>query len=115
MASILICEDDPVVRSTIAALIVDAGHEVAGEVDDGREAIALLERLKPDIVIVDLSLRYGAGHQIVTEAASRGCQPIIFSSYVRPETLRAAPGAPFAVEKPDFEGLLAAVARAVTN
>src|SRR5688572_25565349 len=54
----LLCVDDhPVVREGITALVSrQPDMEVAAEAADGRQAVALFERLRPDIVLMDLQL-----------------------------------------------------------
>ncbi|RKS78748.1 LuxR family two component transcriptional regulator [Actinomadura pelletieri DSM 43383] len=52
----LIVEDNPIVRSGLVTLLRAAGVEVAGEAVDGRHAIELAERLRPDIVLLDVRM-----------------------------------------------------------
>jgi DNA-binding NarL/FixJ family response regulator len=54
---ILIVDDQAVVRSGFRALLEDEpGIEIVGEAQDGREAIALVERRKPDVVLMDIRM-----------------------------------------------------------
>jgi len=54
---ILIVDDHAVVRRGVRSLLESqAGWEIAGEAATGREAVDLARRLKPDIVVMDLSL-----------------------------------------------------------
>jgi DNA-binding NarL/FixJ family response regulator len=54
---ILIVDDSPVVRKTLRqTLEQQEGWEVCGEAIAGREAIEKAERLKPDLVVFDLSM-----------------------------------------------------------
>jgi len=57
-ARILLVDDHQVVRRGVAALIEDAGREweVCGEAGTGREAVAAVSALKPDIVVMDISM-----------------------------------------------------------
>ncbi|MFI0409317.1 response regulator [Actinomadura sp. 3N508] len=52
----LVVEDNPIVRSGLVTLLRAAGVEVAGEAVDGRHAIELAERLRPDIVLLDVRM-----------------------------------------------------------
>lgn len=57
---VLICDDHPIVRAGLsAALLAADGIEVVGEAASGEQAIAQVERLHPDVVLMDLQL--GAG------------------------------------------------------
>jgi DNA-binding NarL/FixJ family response regulator len=54
---ILIVDDQAVVRSGFRALLEDEpGIEIVGEAQDGREAIALVDRRKPDVVLMDIRM-----------------------------------------------------------
>jgi len=55
---ILLVDDHQVVRRGVAAVIADSAQdwEVCGEASNGREAIATAARLKPDIVVMDISM-----------------------------------------------------------
>ncbi|MEO6446157.1 MAG: response regulator transcription factor, partial [Gemmatimonadaceae bacterium] len=54
---VVIADDHAVVRSGLRAVLGSAVDiEVVGEAKDGLEAVAAAERLKPDIVVMDLSM-----------------------------------------------------------
>lgn len=54
---VLLADDQPLVRAGIAMLLSSAdGIEVVGEADDGRSALAAVERLHPDLVLMDLRM-----------------------------------------------------------
>ncbi|MGA2149711.1 MAG: response regulator transcription factor [Bryobacteraceae bacterium] len=55
---ILLVDDHQVVRRGVAGLIVDArpDWEVCGEASTGREAVAAAASLRPDIVVMDISM-----------------------------------------------------------
>ena len=54
---ILLVDDNAIVRRGIASLLAEAdGLEVVGEAADGREAIALAEQLRPDVVCLDVRM-----------------------------------------------------------
>ncbi len=59
---ILLVEDHPVVRRGIAQLLNDEPDmEVCGEADSVNDALAAVESARPDIALVDLSLRDSNG------------------------------------------------------
>ena len=54
---ILIADDHEIVRRGLRPLIESEwGWEVCGEASDGREALALAEKLKPEIVVLDVAM-----------------------------------------------------------
>ena len=113
----IVCDDDPLVRSVVSTVVEEQGLTVVGEAEDEIGALELLERVEPDIAVIDLALKFSSGLEVVRIAWERGCRVVIFSSYITPEQLHAAPGGPVAVEKPHFDQLAVAldhVANSVT-
>lgn len=54
---ILLADDHEVVRTGLRRVLEGMGSvELAGEASDGREAVRLAEQLKPDLVIMDISM-----------------------------------------------------------
>ena len=54
---LLIVDDHPVVRDGLRGIFAgDAGFEVVGEAANGAEAVARVERLRPDVVLMDLRM-----------------------------------------------------------
>lgn len=54
---ILIVDDEPLARARLRRLISELPeYEVAGEADDGRKALALVETEEPDVVLMDIQM-----------------------------------------------------------
>ena len=53
---ILIADDHALFRDSLRSLLEAHGLEVVGEAKNGREAFELARRLKPDVVLMDLSM-----------------------------------------------------------
>lgn len=65
---IIIAEDHTIVREGLRALLSsDPEFEVIGEAEDGRNAIRCVERLGPDIVLMDLSMPRMQGMEAIRE------------------------------------------------
>jgi RNA polymerase sigma factor (sigma-70 family) len=71
--SILIVDDHAVVLEGIKKLLSDeADFEVVGTVKDARKAISMIKSLKPDIVILDISMPHMDGVEIAHEIKTMG-------------------------------------------
>ena len=53
---ILIADDHPITREALAALLEQHGFSVAGQASDGEEAVELARSLRPELVLLDLSM-----------------------------------------------------------
>ena len=66
--TILIVDDHPLFREGLRAIITrDGRFEVTGEAGSAREALRVARRLKPDLVIVDISLPDRSGIELTRE------------------------------------------------
>jgi AmiR/NasT family two-component response regulator len=64
---ILIADDEPLIRVDLRELLEELGHEVVAEATDGKEALALIETKRPDLVILDIKMPTMDGIQVATE------------------------------------------------
>ena len=65
---ILLVDDHPLFRAGLKSLLVDnPSFQVVGEAGDGQEAIRLTKTLKPDLVLLDISLPDKSGIEITRE------------------------------------------------
>lgn len=54
---VLVADDHPIVREGIVSVLRgERDLDVVGEAGDGKETVALVERLRPDVVILDVSM-----------------------------------------------------------
>ncbi len=76
MIRVLIAEDETLVRRGLVKLLeLEAGVEVVGEAQDGDEALALAERLRPDVVLLDLRMPRRDGLGVLAALAGRERAP----------------------------------------
>ena len=90
---LVLADDHEVTRTGFVALL--AGHpqfEVVGQARDGQEAVALCERLLPDIVILDIRmpLLNGLGAARRLQQRLPGLKVVIFTMDDSPDHLEAA-------------------------
>lgn len=59
---VLLADDHPLVRSGLMSLLEPLQEfQIVGEAGDGGEAVALTKKLKPDVVVIDLSMPVMSG------------------------------------------------------
>jgi two-component system, LytTR family, response regulator len=65
---VLICEDEPLARETLRDFIA-AQPELAlvGEAADGKQALAMIHALKPDVVLMDIQMPEMTGLEVVQQ------------------------------------------------
>ena len=94
MIRVAIVDDHDLVREGIRALLEqDPLLEIVGETGDGQEAIKLAERLKPDVMLMDVYLPGGIGGLEATEAIAASApevKVIILTQYENREYIRRA-------------------------
>jgi two-component system response regulator NreC len=65
---IVIAEDHTILREGLKSLLSsNPGFEIVGEAGDGREAIRCAEKLKPDLILTDLSMPRMNGMEAIKE------------------------------------------------
>jgi DNA-binding NarL/FixJ family response regulator len=70
--TVLIADDHPIVRDGLRGIFTGRGFEVVGEAAHGAEAVTLAERLRPDVVLMDLRMPGTGGVAAITELARLG-------------------------------------------
>ncbi|MCA9069863.1 MAG: response regulator transcription factor [Planctomycetaceae bacterium] len=87
---ILIVDDHPVMRKGLSQVIDDqTDMEVCGEASNIPEAMEKIQHLRPDLVIVDISLGDGNGIELIKQIRSRGEEPRMLVSSMHDESLFA--------------------------
>jgi DNA-binding NarL/FixJ family response regulator len=93
--SVLLADDHPVFRQGLRALLERERFDVIGEASDGLEAIAMAERLQPQIVVIDLAMPALNGIDAAREIVKRAprAKAILLTMYTEEhhvlEALRA--------------------------
>ena len=67
MQTALVVDDHPSFRASARATLEDAGFEVVGEAADGATALEMVERLRPDLVLLDVQLPDMTGFEVCSE------------------------------------------------
>ena len=90
---VLVVDDHAVVREGLRAFLdLQDGIEVAGEAGDGEEAVAAAERLRPDVVLMDLVMPRVDGLEAMRALRERvpSARVIVLTSYLDDERLLPA-------------------------
>jgi DNA-binding NarL/FixJ family response regulator len=88
---ILIADDHDLMRRGIKTLLLShAGWEVCGEAQTGREAVSQTEELKPDVVVLDISMPDLNGMEAARRIrkASPGTEVLILSMHFSDQLIR---------------------------
>ncbi len=67
MARILIVDDAKFMRTLVREALSSAGHEIAGEAENGIQAVEMYKNLKPDLVTMDITMREKDGLEAAGE------------------------------------------------
>ena len=113
---VLIIEDEPIIALDIETMVEELGHTVTGVARTQREAIALVAKKRPGLVLADIQLADGSsGLDAVNEILSSIDVPVIFIT-AYPERLLTGdrPEPAFLITKPfQPEAVKAAISQAL--
>jgi CheY-like chemotaxis protein len=113
---VLIIEDEPIIALDIETMVEELGHTVTGVARTHREAIALVGKKRPGLVLADIQLADGSsGLDAVNEILSSIDVPVIFIT-AYPERLLTGdrPEPAFLITKPfQPEAVKAAISQAL--
>ena len=104
---VMVVDDTLRVRNMLTSMLALDGFEVVGSSCSGREAIAMIETLDPDVVVIDYKMPGMDG----LETARRVCESrpaqimIMYSAFIDPQLQEAAEAAGIAVCLDKLEGL----------
>lgn len=88
--NLLLVDDHLLIRAGVKALINDLpGYAVIGELDDGGQLLEVAERLHPDIILLDLSMRHTGGLEALRrlKAALPLSKVLILSMHTDPQLI----------------------------
>ena len=118
---ILLVDDHPILRQGLANILgQQANLVICGEASNSLEALALSERLRPDLALVDLSLRQGDGIELIKDLRVRQPQMLTLVLSMHDEALYAeralrAGARGYVMKQEKIERLLLAINRVLTG
>ncbi|KHK65923.1 MULTISPECIES: response regulator [Pseudomonas] len=91
--NLLLVDDHSLIRAGVRALVLDLpGYAVVGEANDGAQLLGLVERLNPDIVLLDISMKDTSGLQALQQLKQvrPHSKVLILSMHTDPEVIMQA-------------------------
>jgi DNA-binding NarL/FixJ family response regulator len=78
--TILVVDDHPSFRRCARALLEADGFDVVGEAEDGAGALSAIDRLHPDVVLLDVQLPDMDGFAVLERLGAERPQVVLVSS-----------------------------------
>jgi response regulator NasT len=78
--SVLVADDDRTMAELLATNLRRLGHRVAGVAWNGKEAVEMTLKTKPDVVIMDIHMPILDGIQAARQILSQQLTPIVMST-----------------------------------
>ncbi len=91
-STVVIVDDNDMMRGILRGMLRGEEYEVIGEGRNGVVAVDIAERLKPDVICLDVMMPEKDGIQALCEikAANPGIEVIMITSSSDPETVQGA-------------------------
>jgi CheY-like chemotaxis protein len=91
--SVLIADDHDLFAASLAELLAGEGLDVVGRAADGAEAVALASRLRPDVVVIDVSMPCCDGIEAAREITGtlETTRVVMLTGIKRPRGLAESP------------------------
>ena len=78
---LLIVDDSPEIRAALRKIAEQQGHVVVGAAENGKEALSLFPEIRPDMVLLDISMPVMGGFATARELRQIAPElPIVFIS-----------------------------------
>lgn len=89
MGRLLVVDDAMIMRKLIRDVAIEAGWDVAGEACNGAEAVELYEKLRPDLVTMDLVMPVMGGNEALRRirAADPDARVVVVTALDQKQTL----------------------------
>jgi two-component system, response regulator PdtaR len=92
--TVLVAEDEALIRMDLVELLVECGYEVVGQVSDGQSAVDQARALRPDVVFLDVAMPRRDGLSAAEEIIAEGIAPVVMvTAFSQRETVARATAA----------------------
>ncbi|MCE4052250.1 response regulator transcription factor [Pseudomonas sp. Au-Pse12] len=72
MGNIVIVDDHPLMRMAVRVMLEGEGHTIMAEVDNGVDALEIIRKLLPDLIVLDLSIPKMDGLAVIARLTAIG-------------------------------------------
>ncbi|MBC8253018.1 MAG: hybrid sensor histidine kinase/response regulator [Ardenticatenia bacterium] len=116
---VLVAEDSPLIAQLIKTLLERRGYSVVAEASTGREAVAMTEAVRPDLVVMDIQMPDMDGIEAAVQIRDRCPTPVvILTAYETTELVERASAAgvgAYLVKPPNVEEMERAIIIAMSR
>lgn len=77
MTRVLLADDHPMIAAALDVLLRGTGYELVGRARNGAEALDLIDRLKPEMVLLDVHMPDRSGLEVLRALREAGSAPAI--------------------------------------
>ena len=88
--SVVVAEDEAIIRLDIVETLKDSGFDVIGQAGDGAEAVRLALELKPQLVLMDIKMPGTDGLQAAEILAQHKVPVVLLTAFSSPELVERA-------------------------
>lgn len=88
--SVVVAEDEAIIRLDIVETLTESGFDVIGQAGDGAEAVRLALELKPDLVLMDIKMPGTDGLQAAEILAEHKVPVVLLTAFSSPELVERA-------------------------
>ena len=83
---LLVCDDHEVIRTGLTSLLAGTEIEIIGEAANGKEVLKEAQRLKPDVILLDIRMPDGDGLSILEKLRAKvpDSKVVMLSTYDNP-------------------------------
>lgn len=92
MTSVIVADDHPIIVSGLQSVLRDSEFRIEAVVADGRKVVETVDSLRPDILVLDVSMPGRDGIEVLAELRARRapCRVVLLTAGVSDESLLRA-------------------------